>query len=545
MRPQLLMALLWVLGWSGELLAQDARQHVPNPYGEPIEETEPASRKPLPWLELHGQFRLRGGLLGNSDLGRGPLPTTGLLLNGAGSGSQGETVGTTDMRFLFDPSIVVGPEVRIGMRFGLLENVTLGGTPSSYPASSDFPMPSASSSQTPPTAGINSLSDSIVLHRLWVEWLSPVGLLVAGRMGSDWGLGIVANSGSCIDCDVQQSVDRVGWVLSLYDLLWMVAFDYDASGASLGNSGRGLSGPLDLTDRDDVRTFSFALSRTLTPEMAHGRVRRGRVAWMWGVALSYRWQAEDLPGYYYTDIEEWEGSAESGEFVQRGMKAVLVDGWIRVWHPRFRLEGEGAWMWSRMDNASMMAGIDMGEVTGNQWGGVLRGSFLPWPQLECRFEGGIASGDDAWGFGVDPGSSFSPQPGDLDGAQTDFDTDRTVDNFRFNVNYHVDEILWRRLIGTVSDGLYLRPELRYKPSSWLRLDAAVVYSRALFAQSTPGLARDLGIESILAATLSGRDGLFVRGALAWLHPLDGLRNPLTGASPQDAWSLRAIAGVRF
>lgn len=535
----ILLAPVWVAR------AQDTRLPVPNPYGEPLEEELPVFRKPLPWLEMHGQFRLRGTVLGNMDLGRGPLPSTGLLLNGAHPATAGETVGTGDMRILFDPVIVVGPEVRIGMRLGLLENMVLGGTPTGYPSTSDVAMSSASTSQVPPRAGVNSLRDSVALHRLWVEWLSPVGLLVAGRMGTDWGLGIVANSGSCIECEVQHSVDRLGWVASLFDLLWVIAFDWDSSGATLGVAGGGSGGPLDLTDRDDVRTISVAISRFLTPDTARGRLLHGRTALMWGVALSYRWQGEDLPGYAATKPTSWKGYAEDGEFVVRGLDAFLVDGWIRFWHPRFKVEGEGVWMGSAMDNPSMLAGIDMGRITGNQWGGVLRGAFLPWPFLEFRVEAGVASGDDAWGFGVDASASQIPKPGDAQGLQADFLRDRTVDNFRFNANYHVDEILWRRLVGTVSDGFYLRPELRYRPASWVELDAAVVYSRSLYAQSAPGLARDLGVESIVGSTLSGRDGLFLRGVVAWLHPLDGLRNPLTTQAPENAFSLRAVAGVRF
>ena len=38
--------------------------------------------------------------------------------------------------------------------------------------------------------------------------------------------------------------------------------------------------------------------------------------------------------------------------------------------------------------------------------------------------------------------------------------DRTVDNFRFHPDYRIDRILFREIIGTVTDAVYLRPHAR-------------------------------------------------------------------------------------
>ena len=231
---------------------------------------------------------------------------------GGARAAAGETITGADMGLLLDPVLHLGPEVRIGMRLGLLENLSLGSTPAAYPATANVPMPTASSSQAPPQAGINSHTDAIVLHHLWMEWMSPFGLLVGGRMASDWGLGMVANSGSCEDCDHHQSVDRIGFVTSLLDHLMVVSYDFDASGAP---------GPAfhDLTDRDDVRTVSLAISRYMLPEIARGRLLRGSTALLWGLAGSYRWQGEDLPGYYFTAPDAWSGRAENAQLVSRNL----------------------------------------------------------------------------------------------------------------------------------------------------------------------------------------------------------------------------------
>ncbi len=525
--------------------AEGVADRVPNPWGSPFDAPPPRSNlKPPPWMEFSGRFRLRGLLLSNLDLGRGLTPTTGLTVAGTRA-TAGETVTGADLGLLLDPVIRVGSEVRIGVRVGILERLALGSTPDAYPATPDAAMPTASSSQTAPVHGINSIRDSLLVHHLWLEWQSPIGLFAAGRMPSDWGLGIVANSGSCLDCDYQQAADRVAFATSLWDHVWAVSFDLDATGAPAGSGTNPATSFHDLTNRDDVRTVTLAISRYALPEVARDRLRRGSTSLQWGLAGSARWQGQDLPGYYFTAPGDWKGYADEDEFIRRGLNAWLVDGWLRFLHPRFHVEAEAVWMWAKMDNASMAAGMDLGRITSMQWGGVLRGGFLPIPSLDLRVEVGVASGDPAHGFGVRPGSAWDPKPGDVDGAQTDFLGDRRVDNFRFNPNYHVDEILWRRIIGTVSDGIYLRPEIRWSPARWFRLDASVVYSRALYAESPPGLARDLGLETILAARLSGLNGLFLHMAVAYLHPLDGFRNVVTGATPTGAWSLRVLAGVRF
>ena len=41
------------------------------------------------------------------------------------------------------------------------------------------------------------------------------GLIAAGRMPNHWGLGILANSGDCIDCDFGDSVDRLMGVFNV------------------------------------------------------------------------------------------------------------------------------------------------------------------------------------------------------------------------------------------------------------------------------------------------------------------------------------------
>ena len=68
-------------------------------------------------------------------------------------------------------------------------------------------------------------------------------------------------------------------------------------------------------------------------------------------------------------------------------------------------------------------------------------------------------------------------------------TDDSIRNFRFNRDYRVDMILWREMLGGVTDAMYVKPTLSYELAPGFDLFGAVIYSRAVFAESTPRAGR--------------------------------------------------------
>ncbi len=535
---------------AGVGLAQETRAVTPYRnllYEDPLEVDHESLRVP-PWLELSGAVRVRGAHMANLDLDRGTCPTGGKTILGLSEGAA-DTFSSADMRLLVDPVFRLGPEVTVRTGLVLFDNLTLGSTPSAYPATPEVPMPAGSTSQAQPRSGVNSLADSIGVNTLSLEWLSPVGLLLAGRTAGDWGLGLVANSGRCTDCDFLQSADRVAWITSLFDALVAISYDFDANGGHAGSWGNPAGGTYDLTDRDDLRTVNLAIAHYKLPGVTRRQVVGGETAFHWGVSLSYRWQGDDLPGYYLGAPEDWSGDAQESEYVARGLSAWLVDGWFRVVLESVLVEGEGAWLHTTLDNASMMPGVATASVTGQQYGGVLRARWrLPVLQLTLTAEAGLASGDEAYGFGIRTGGAS--RAGDMDGSQVSFggnSPDLEVNNFRFNSNFLVDEILWRRIVGTVTDGVYGKGSVGIRPVSWLEGSLSGIYSRTLYAQSAPGIARDLGFEGDLRLSADVADGLRFHVIGAWLHPLDGFRNlnVVPALEPTDAWLVRGMAEARF
>jgi len=141
-------------------------------------------------------------------------------------------------------------------------------------------------------------------------------------------------------------------------------------------------------------------------------------------------------------------------------------------------------------------------------------------------------------------SAAAPRPGDLDGPQANPPSDNRVDNFRFHPDFRIDRILFREIIGTVTDAVYLRPHGRVtisKASSGeLFFDLTGVASWAVQASSAPGQKNALGIELDPTVAYEATQGFKIALEQGTLFPLAGLDNPRLGMTAKTAqlWRLR-------
>jgi uncharacterized protein (TIGR04551 family) len=185
-------------------------------------------------------------------------------------------------------------------------------------------------------------------------------------------------------------------------------------------------------------------------------------------------------------------------------------------------------------------------VTSTQWGAALQSDF---GDLDGAFTAGldlgVASGDSAYGFGsVIVEGQPAGRSGDLGGSQASPPYDNTVDNFKFHPDYRIDLILFREIIGTVTDATYLRPHMtwhlwRGTPGA-LTLKVAGVASWALYASSAPGGQTPLGVELDPTLSYASRDGFGMAFDYGVLFPMAGLDNVIAGlpAKPAQAFRLR-------
>jgi len=129
---------------------------------------------------------------------------------------------------------------------------------------------------------------------------------------------------------------------------------------------------------------------------------------------------------------------------------------------------------------------------------------------------GVASGDNAPGFGNFPGRcnyavtptscGQVPPDGSIDGNQVGA-AYPSLNNYPGNPAYQAELILWRRILGTVTDAWYLKPTFKWDVLDGLAVGAQVVYSQAFFASSTPSqVNKSLGLELDLGVKYQSDDG---------------------------------------
>lgn len=478
-------------------------------------------------LQLHGGLRLRGELLGNLDLDRGPTPSGALLFPVSLSDPKAQVLSHADMRLRSDLDIFAPRAgLAVHLRIDVLDNVGPGDQPAGPPMA---------------TLGQRAESGSIRVRRVWAETLTPLGVLAAGRMGSHWGLGMLTHGGDGWDADSGDAADRIAFVTPLLGLVWAAAFDWSSTGPSVQRRAPGRT--LDLDPRDDVRTFTFAALRYNSEATHERRALVGRSTFDGGLWLSLRSQEVDVPaGYLPLASPTPLGPAQ---VVPRDFSAQAADLWLRWRGPRFRLEAEAAVLRAEVAQVTLLPGaLVRGAVESLQLGVALQSEFGdPNAGAGGGLDCGWASGDPAPGFGADqPVATGFPSPGDLDGPQADPPRDHRIDNFRFHSDYRIDRILFREIIGRVTDAIYLRPHVHYRLPDFgagaLDLDLTAIASWAQEASSTPGGSRPLAVELDPTLRYRSRDGLLVSLEGALLLPLSGLDNPQLNLDARPAWLLR-------
>jgi uncharacterized protein (TIGR04551 family) len=511
-----------------ESRASDAEPYHDVPGATPIgEATRATAESPDQRITLSGFLRTRGDLANNWDLGRGATPSLRSLWPSPYAGPTPSSTQThADMRLRLDVAIEVGWGVTIRGRVHALDNLRYGSTPEG-----DF------------SGGVvtqRSPDRPLDVRQLYGQVLLPFGVLSAGRMGAiiDWGTGFFVNAGSNIDDDTGDVGDRIALTTPLAGLLWSAVYEISASGPSTEALRPEIRPSIDLDSRDDVRTAAFSVTRWDAPITRRRRLAARRTTVNFGVLGSHRWQTYDLPA----------GDEPTGRnSIRRDLTVWLADAWVRADVGSFTFEAEGAFLNFTLNNASLDAGAMLNiPITGRQFGGVARAEYRGGERFFARIETGFASGDDRPGMGARP--TATARPGDLDGYQFDLTRnprDTTVNNFRFHPNYRVDLILWRRIIGTITDAVYVRPMVRYRIGPMLTVEGSVVASFALEANSTPAGKSPLGVETDVGLLYEQEHGFFARLDYGLLLPLSGLANVPMRVDATVAHALHLVMAWRY
>jgi len=492
----------------------------------------PAFGPDYPWFEHHGYLRVRSEGVFRGHLGTqyvkpdqttvhtsGYLPS--LTENGANTSSvnkdavgKGENwIGGANMRFRYAPTIHVADSLSIHSEFDILDNLMLGSTPDYDASRADTPISILSTTQAPLSSGVNGLRDCVSVKQAWLRWDimnsshlgAPLLSLTAGRMARHWGLGILENGGEDLDADYGTYVDRVNLLARLAGIYFEIGYGWAASGYSSESPRSAATAPHDLTDSDDVTEVTLGIfSKPMTEAERKARfdetLVRNRPVLDWGLYTIFRRQKLDVDATTWAQYQagELDASTTDGGYdqlalVERNAWVVTPDAWLRFeWvpgvHKRLRLEFEAALSIGhvgRVQSNDPSSDMDIGA-----FGAAFESEYMT-GGLSFGLNAGFAGGDDSEYFGYLDKTNF---------ANPKVHNSRLA-SFYFNPDYRVDNLLFRYVIGTVTNAMYFKPFIQYdlfdsdKDALAGRLE--VLYARAVEERATPGDSPNLGVETTL------------------------------------------------
>jgi uncharacterized protein (TIGR04551 family) len=499
----------------GADLAALGAELTPRQYAAPRDQTE---------VVVHGGLRVRAADYYNLDLDRGldshGQPLFPVPLDGGQSLQGADLRARTDIAF-YAPGVGVAVKARIDW----LDNVAIGGNPDLANGS-----PALAAGQEPST---------VLIRRAWAETLTPFGILAVGRMGANFGLGIAANGGDCEDCDLSDSADRIAFVSPIAGHLLAVAYDVASTGPF--TEGKDGNHPISLTPSDRAAGPTLAILKVHSPAALARRAAAGLTNVEYGGYVSYRSQGRDVPASYLPSADP-PTTFTSEDLAARGLSATATGGWLRISGTKFRVEAELDYLNATVQNPSLIPGTTITTpVTSSQLGAALE-SDAEVGSWWIGFDSGYASGDPDASITA-PTTGEGPAPtGALNGPQSGPPADNTVDDFRFHPDYRIDQILFREIIGTVTDAVYIRPHVRKTllvvGAGRLETSAALIDSWAVVPQETPSGQRPLGLEIDPELRYASRDGFAATLDYGVLFPGTAFDNPTAHLEARTAQIIR-------
>jgi len=427
-------------------------------------------------------------------------------------------VGGANMRLRLEPTLHITDTIKVHAQVDILDNLVLGSTPDSFAGNNPgAPIDLFTRTQHPMTQGVNSFNDSITVKRAWGEFRFGFGMtLEFGRMPNHWGMGIVQNDGNgyhrgeradivrMVDTDYGDSVDTIRASFDLGPdkrsaVTLGVSYDWAASGATtaqmLGptwDSGNVVAQAFSVERQDNVHQVSAWLERRDDHDMLQRKLAGGMPVVNYGLKAWMRWQTvdraigapglgdglnndtfvdpiSDPDGLYHAGVPLGNGGVdENGNSgLQRYANAldlrrgwmVTPDLWFRVNWRTLRIELEAAAVlgsFNRRDlgidrtspdfNTDIAAADEISRI--RQFGYALEFKYgLFKDRFHLGLDQGFASGDNA------PPSRYyyqSPMP-------TNGGNFSSLSAFRFNPAYVQDLLLFKELMGTVANAVYVKP----------------------------------------------------------------------------------------
>lgn len=505
-------------------------------------------------FEMDGYYRLRTDWFKNFNLGFNDTPGLGgaPFPRALGCSSTelnhpcNDSLASTNMRLRLEPTFHLDEGTSIHIQADVYDNLVLGSTPTDLNLGNVYtagvaspPVGAFSNSQAPSLKGVNSDRDALVVKRAWAEVAVPLGILKAGRMPNQWGMGILHNAGGRdpingtynYDADYGDTVDRVSFSAQIpgTPLRAMVAADWDltrlVSNQTSQNTGHE-GHPFDLDDSSDTNGWVGVISKMESPQDFKDAVDRGETVLDYGAYFEYKTQSwdENLTGFTLGNTFD-----ASTNYVPRDYKTYAPDLWAKLGVGDVLVEAELAGQFGTVTHLTDQGLTGKSDI--RKLGGAGR---VTWKGVEGKLrlgvEGGFATGDQ-WDNTPEGNTNiaYANQLGDPTVCNAQHTC--TLTQFFFNRDYQVDMILWRHLIGAVTNAAYAKPFLSYDLTKSIMFKVSNITSFALKPIATPGNAVMYGTEFDGDIGYYG-NRIFLGISYGVLFPMGAMAHPANDANVQ-------------
>ncbi|MEY3014520.1 MAG: hypothetical protein RIT45_3255 [Pseudomonadota bacterium] len=585
----------------------------PTAAGEDVAAALPAAApvqlaRAFPYVELHGYFRFRPDLISNGHLGQAvtsslpqnpvvtassikpPLsrwPQNNDASNGfsakVGDSREEDSVSGATMRLRLQPTVHVSDNIRLKMTVDVFDNYTFGANPdyAGALARPDVPLTAFAMSTAP---------GALTVVEAYGEWKTLFGQFRIGRQASNWGLGILANggmgstwdggrplphyyggnlgpaAGMGYDADFGNYADRAAFVTKVKGTYVAAFWDFISQGSLNYDPTRVDGVAYDMENGDDTNQWGMAIFRKPLSEEEIAQRRRDlndlrKSVVDWGFYGIYRTQDLDTNATKNPPSQHTSADAAKLTLMPREAWAFAGDFWARferrpTLSTRIVAEAEAVYLRGHIQDASPVGDASSQKTKEiEMWGGAFKGAWQS-DNITVSFDAGAASGDDTRCFGV-----YGPGNCGLDTASGD--PNKHITGFKFHRNYRVDSLLFRDVIGAVTNTWYIKPSFGLTRQPWyaadevLGFDLGVLHAGAMNPEGTPGNGSTLGTEMEARVFLGARNLYLAQLTFSYLLPGDALdvigandsRGQWLGATrtvtAENAWRLMARMVLMF
>lgn len=530
------------------------------PYGD-----DGATSRTPTWMTHRASFRLLSHGLMGGDLGPGESSIPAAIASTDGAASD-DSMSWSNIRLRYDGVVHVGASLGIHLGLDALDNMVMGTSPDPGMSWSDGVWLDG---QAPPSSDQATFRDALRVRQLYGSWRLMNWLDVAGgRMNDHFGLGLQRNWGACADCGRATLIDGVRIAGSMMGMNAELSLETAVTGATDQNPAEAMGQPLDLSEQDDVSVLTFRIGQGSDRRReVHGdrpMVPVGGFALDWQFFTSTSEQSISssepsdaaLGSVCETERQTAGGvtsqPAECWELVSRGASLWRPGLWTRArWRPDpqtvIRVEAEASGLFGDLAAVQRLDGSQSDAKSLAGFGAALE-TEVARAGWAFGLDAGFASGDDGRYLGYLDGQNLVETGEDLE-ADARTLQDSEITSFWFNRDYHVDLILFQRILGGVTNAIYAKPwvssVLLDTESARLGARLDVLYAAAARPWGSPGQGTHYGVEIDGRVTLDLPDGFAFELAGGVLLPMDALQGRLSQEAAEPATLVRGLLTWRF